>query len=111
MTRMKLRDYIDSLKDEGYRIEGAEGEDPQLIAPDGKASETWRHDYPYDELMSRPEYERETNYLRVYLARVQARHRLRGTRCRRQGWHHQALHRAPEPACGPRGGAQHPHRT
>lgn len=69
--RMNLREYIDHLKDEGYRIVGAEGEDPRLISPDGKASETWRHDYPYDELMSRPEYEREKYALQIELLKFQ----------------------------------------
>ncbi|MGJ6980884.1 polyphosphate kinase 2 [Aestuariimicrobium soli] len=69
--RMNLREYIDSLKDEGYRIEGAEGEDPQLISPDGSAVETWRFDYPYDELMGRPEYEREKYALQIELLKFQ----------------------------------------
>ncbi|OYN85402.1 polyphosphate kinase 2 [Parenemella sanctibonifatiensis] len=69
--RMSLREYIDHLKERGYRISGAESEDPVLIAPDGKASETWRDDYPYDELMTREDYEREKYALQVELLKFQ----------------------------------------
>ena len=40
MNQMGLREYIDQLQSEGYRVEGGKGEDPQLVAPDGKAVET-----------------------------------------------------------------------
>jgi len=69
--RMSLREYIDHLTAEGYRIEGAEGDDPVLVAPNGRASDTWRHDYPYDELMSRDEYDREKYALQVELLKFQ----------------------------------------
>ncbi|NLT26978.1 MAG: polyphosphate kinase 2, partial [Microbacteriaceae bacterium] len=52
---MKLRDYIDKLRIEGYSVARANEDDPVLIAPDGSAVDTWRENYPYDELMSREE--------------------------------------------------------
>ncbi|WP_077350226.1 polyphosphate kinase 2 [Tessaracoccus flavescens] len=69
---MSLREYIDHLKDEGYHVEGAEGVDPELIAPDGKAVHTWLDGgYPYDELMDRAQYEREKYLLQVELLKFQ----------------------------------------
>lgn len=69
---MSLREYIDHLKDEGYHVEGAEGVDPELIAPDGKAVHTWQDGgYPYDELMDRAQYEREKYLLQVELLKFQ----------------------------------------
>ena len=47
--KMGLREYIDSLKEEGYTVGNREGEDAVLLKPDGSAVETWRDDYPYDE--------------------------------------------------------------
>ncbi len=40
---------------DGYTVRDDHGEDPNLIRPDGSAVDTWREDYPYDELMSRNE--------------------------------------------------------
>ena len=66
-----LREYIDGLRDEGYRVNGSSGEDPELLAPDGSAVETWREDYPYDELMPRDLYEAEKYALQVELLKFQ----------------------------------------
>jgi polyphosphate kinase 2 len=71
VQRMTLREYIDHLRASGYRIEGAEGDDPVLIAPDGKAIDTWRADYPYEELMTRDEYEDEKYRLQIELLKFQ----------------------------------------
>ena len=49
--KMALRAYIDQLRTEGYTVRDDHGDDPVLIAPGGKAVETWREDYPYDRLM------------------------------------------------------------
>ncbi len=68
---LNLREYIDNLQEKGYRIGGAAGEDPVLIAPDGSAVETWREDYPYDELMDRDTYEEEKYLLQVELLKFQ----------------------------------------
>jgi polyphosphate kinase 2 len=42
-----------------------------LIAPGGRAVETWREDYPYDELMSRNGYEVEKYLLQIELLKFQ----------------------------------------
>jgi polyphosphate kinase len=71
MSQMTLREYIDSLSREGYTVRDDHGDDPTLITPDGKAVETWREDYPYDELMSRNDYEVEKYLLQIELLKFQ----------------------------------------
>ncbi|WP_431842230.1 polyphosphate kinase 2 [Calidifontibacter indicus] len=68
---MRLREYIDKLKLEGYTVRDASGEDPVLIRPNGEAVETWRQDYPYDSLMEREEYEETKYQLQVELLKFQ----------------------------------------
>ena len=69
--KMNLREYIDTLRIEGYTVRGGKGEDPVLIAPDGRAVETWRDDYPYDELLDRDAYEDEKYLLQIELLKFQ----------------------------------------
>jgi polyphosphate kinase 2 len=69
--KMDLRTYIDNLRTEGYTVRDDHGDDPILIAPDGSAVETWREDYPYDELMSRNSYEVEKYLLQIELLKFQ----------------------------------------
>jgi polyphosphate kinase len=69
--KMGLREYIDSLKEQGYTVGNREGEDATLLRPDGSAVETWREDYPYDDLMDRHEYEVEKYKLQVELLKFQ----------------------------------------
>ena len=71
VQHMKLRDYIDKLRVEGYTVQGANEEDPVLIAPDGSAVETWRQGYPYDDLLDREAYEQEKYRLQVELLKFQ----------------------------------------
>ncbi len=47
------------------------GSDPDLIAPDGRAVDTWREDYPYDSRLSRSYYEVEKWLLQVELLKFQ----------------------------------------
>ncbi|MGL4176133.1 MAG: polyphosphate kinase 2 [Dermatophilaceae bacterium] len=68
---MGLREYIDDLREQGYTVSGSKGEDPVLVAPDGSAVETWREDYPYDELLERDAYEEEKYRLQVELLKFQ----------------------------------------
>ena len=63
--KMALREYIDSLRSEGYTVHGSEEEDPILLAPDGSAVETWREDYPYSHLIDTSQYEEEKYRLQV----------------------------------------------
>ena len=113
MQQMSLREYIDSLGREGYTVRDDHGDDPVLIRPDGSAVETWRENYPYDELMSRNDYEVEKYLLQIELLKFQywaqdndQKHVIvfEGRDAAGQGRHDQAVHGAPEPALRPRGG-------
>jgi polyphosphate kinase len=66
-----LREFIDRLVAQGYTVANGESPDPQLIDPGGRAVETWRQDYPYDDLMTRDEYEREKYLLQIELLKLQ----------------------------------------
>ncbi|WP_435201048.1 polyphosphate kinase 2 [Janibacter sp. GS2] len=69
--QQNLRAYIDQLIDEGYTVRDDQGDDPMLIAPDGKAVETWRENYPYDALMTRADYDVEKYLLQIELLKFQ----------------------------------------
>ncbi|MGC3994280.1 MAG: polyphosphate kinase 2 [Propionicimonas sp.] len=68
---MSLREHIDALRESGYTVRADSGDDPVLIAPDGSAVETWRENYPYDDLLSREEYEAQKYLLQVELLKLQ----------------------------------------
>ncbi len=70
-VREYLREAIDRLVEQGYTVRGGQGEDPELIDPGGSAVETWREDYPYEERMSREEYEAEKYRFQVELLKFQ----------------------------------------
>jgi polyphosphate kinase 2 len=67
----RLREYIDQVRAEGYTVRDDHGEDPDLIDPMGKAVETWREDFPYDERMDRDSYEVEKYLLQIELLKFQ----------------------------------------
>ncbi|MFC0359317.1 MULTISPECIES: polyphosphate kinase 2 [Kytococcus] len=69
--QMELREYIDRLSAEGYTVRDDQGSDPDLIDPGGKAVETWRENYPYDERMTREDYDVEKYLLQVELIKFQ----------------------------------------
>ena len=67
-----FREYLDALLAQGYTVSHDDhGSDPDLIDPGGSAVETWREDYPYDERMTRAEYERLKYALQVELLKFQ----------------------------------------
>ena len=66
-----LREYIDKLRLEGYAVADSQTTDPHLIDPMGRAVETWREGYPYDEQLDREEYELEKYKLQVELLKFQ----------------------------------------
>jgi len=56
----------------GLRVDDDdEHDDPVLRYADGRTVETWREDYPYDERMSRHEYESLKRPLQIELVRLQ----------------------------------------
>jgi len=72
-----INDHLDIDLDElstgehGYTIETEDDDDPVLLDRDGKPVETWRERYPYDERMSRPEYEWLKRRLQIELLKLQ----------------------------------------
>lgn len=66
-----IREFIDTLHAQGYTVRDDQGSDPDLIDPGGSAVETWREDYPYDDRMSREEYDVEKYLLQIELLKFQ----------------------------------------
>jgi polyphosphate kinase len=66
-----VREYIDRLHIEGHTIGEDHDDDPVLIDPDGRAVDTWRENYPYDERMAREEYDEQKYLLQVELLKFQ----------------------------------------
>ncbi len=63
----------------GMRIrKGKNG--PVLLGKNGKVAETWREDFPYDELMSRRKYDRLKRDLQIELLKLQHYIKARGER-------------------------------
>ncbi|GAA1508836.1 polyphosphate kinase 2 [Nocardioides humi] len=67
-----VRAYIDRLGIDGHRIGEDHDDDPVLIDPVGRAVDTWRENYPYDERLSREEYDEQKYLLQVELLKFQA---------------------------------------
>src|SRR5258706_15901834 len=55
----------------GYQVQDDDDDDPVLLGRDGQPVETWREDYPYDERMPRPEYDRTKRLLQIELLKLQ----------------------------------------
>ncbi|MEP7159782.1 MAG: polyphosphate kinase 2 [Dermatophilaceae bacterium] len=72
MPHPNFREYLDALLAQGYTVNHDDhGSDPDLIDPGGSAVETWREEYPYEERMSREEYEGLKYELQVELLKFQ----------------------------------------
>lgn len=78
---MDLQDIISSLQDleddefteRGLTVTGTwdEVDDPVLIGPDGRPVDTWKEGYPYDERLSRHDYEVTKRLLQIELLKMQ----------------------------------------
>ena len=66
-----VREYIDLLQTEGYSVGEDHDDDPVLIDPHGKAVDTWRENYPYDERLAREAYDEQKYLLQVELLKFQ----------------------------------------
>jgi polyphosphate kinase 2 len=75
-----FREYIDQLLVEDHHIGEDHDDDPILLGPDGRAVDTWRENYPYDERMSREEYDEAKYRLQVELLKFQSWADKAGTR-------------------------------
>jgi polyphosphate kinase len=60
-----------STDEHGYTIETEDDDDPVLLDRGGRPVETWRERYPYDERMSRNEYEWLKRRLQIELLKLQ----------------------------------------
>ncbi|HYO19722.1 MAG TPA: hypothetical protein VES02_13780, partial [Dermatophilaceae bacterium] len=87
---MDLADIIDALQDtEDDRLlhfgltateTWDEVDDPVLLGPDGTPVGTWREGYPYDERMTRHEYETGKRLLQIELLKLQSWVKTSGAR-------------------------------
>jgi len=66
-----VRKYIDKLQIDGYAVGEDHDDDPELIDPAGRAVDTWRENYPYDERMDRNDYDEQKYLLQVELLKLQ----------------------------------------
>src|SRR5690606_12090057 len=66
-----VREYIDRLQIDGHRVGEDHDDDPVLIDAAGRAVDTWRENYPYDERMPRAEYDETKDLLQVELLKLQ----------------------------------------
>ena len=62
---------IDLAETEGWVVDDTDEDDPVLLMPDGTAIQTWRENYPYDERLSRDDYEKEKRALQIELLKWQ----------------------------------------
>ncbi|GAA3288896.1 polyphosphate kinase 2 [Dactylosporangium vinaceum] len=71
MTELSLDDYL---------VEDDDDDDPVLLRKDGQPVDTWREDYPYDERMTREQYDRGKRLLQIELLKLQNTIKDRGDR-------------------------------
>jgi polyphosphate kinase 2 len=64
-------DSTDLAQLAGLTVVDDDDDDPVLLQSDGTPVDTWREDYPYDERLSRPEYERAKRLLQIELVKLQ----------------------------------------
>jgi polyphosphate kinase len=60
-----------TLDSHDYRVHDDDDDDPILLDSNGIPVDTWRENYPYDERMSRDEYEEQKRLLQIELLKLQ----------------------------------------
>ncbi|OBG23518.1 polyphosphate kinase 2 [Mycolicibacterium celeriflavum] len=82
MTTADAEIDLDALStdDHGYTVNDEDEDDPILLDRDGKPIETWRERYPYDERMTRDDYERVKRRLQIELLKLQKWSKRTGAR-------------------------------
>jgi len=55
----------------GLRVVDNDDDDPVLLWPDGTPVDTWREEYPYDERLTRDDYDRHKRLLQIELVKLQ----------------------------------------
>ncbi|KAA0022389.1 polyphosphate kinase 2 [Antrihabitans cavernicola] len=67
-----LHTAVDLRDTSGFTVDDSDDDDPVLLTvPDGHIVDTWREGYPYDERMSRAEYEMTKRLLQIELLKLQ----------------------------------------
>ena len=66
-----VRAYIDDLQINGHTLGEDHDDDPVLLDAHGRAVDTWRENYPYDERLDRTEYDQQKYLLQVELLKFQ----------------------------------------
>ena len=69
---LDVREYIDRLHIDGHTIGDDHDDDPILIDQHGRAVDTWRENFPYEERMPREEYDEVKYLLQVELLKFQS---------------------------------------
>ncbi len=64
-------EHTDLLELHNYRVEDDGDDDPVLLTEDGRPVDTWREGYPYQERMSREEYDHQKRLLQIELLKLQ----------------------------------------
>jgi polyphosphate kinase 2 len=63
---------VDLADTSGFVVDDSDDDDPVLLTvPGGHVVDTWRENYPYDERMTRAEYELEKRLLQIELLKLQ----------------------------------------
>jgi polyphosphate kinase len=78
MTDIDLEDL--STSEHGYTVNDEEDDEPTLLDRDGNYVETWRERYPYEQRMSRDEYEHLKRRLQIELLKLQKHSNRTGCR-------------------------------
>jgi polyphosphate kinase 2 len=66
-----VREYIDRLHIAGHTVAEDYDDDPVLIDPQGRAVDSWRENYPYDQRLPREVYDEQKYALQVELLKLQ----------------------------------------
>jgi polyphosphate kinase 2 len=66
-----VREYIDKLQIDGHRIGEDHDDDAILLDASGRAVDTWRENYPYEERLHRDVYDEQKYLLQVELIKFQ----------------------------------------
>ncbi|MGU3292942.1 polyphosphate kinase 2 [Williamsia sp. M5A3_1d] len=70
--REELAHVVDLADTSGFTVDDSDDDDPRLILrSDHSVVDTWREGYPYDERMSRTDYELEKRLLQIELLKLQ----------------------------------------
>ena len=67
--QVEASSLVEHLSD--LRVDSDDEDDPVLVRPDGSVVDTWREGYPYDERLSRDEYDLTKRLLQIELIKLQ----------------------------------------